>query len=384
MTSVSRVLVAAAALAVGGTSALAVARHTAPAARSEMLPAGFSIGAAGLQSAGALTFGPGGVLFVGDSRGGAVFALAVDDSTRDPHRGEVEVLEHRPADCEAARRDAGSLVIRDMAVNPATEHLFFSVSRGRGADAPPAIVRSTLTGELTVLPLDNARFSKLVFERRAGRDRQDALGGELAQHGDYDLAFTGGELLIAGLSNDAFSSTLRRARFPFAGGSRATTLEIFHTSHGKYETAAPIETFLPYQVKGQPALLAGYGCAPLAVFTMSELTASKHVRGRTLAELGGGNRPQDMIAFERDGKRFVLIANSNRGMMRMAAAEIDRSEPIVTAATRDVPITGTPYVPLSLPGVMQLDLLNPELIVMLMRDIDDGTVHVRSFPTKYL
>ena len=70
--------------------------------------------------------------------------------------------------------------------------------------------------------------------------------------------------------------------------------------------------------------------------------------------------------------------------MRMSAADIDRSEPIVTPATRDVPITGTSYVPLALPGVMQLDLLNPELIVMLMRDIDDGTVHVRSFPTKSL
>ena len=33
---------------------------------------------------------------------------------------------------------------------------------------------------------------------------------------------------------------------------------------------------------------------------------------------------------------------------------------------------------------MQLDLLDPERIVMLMRDMDDGTVHVRSFPTEYL
>ena len=61
MTSVSRVLVAAAAIALGATSVLAVARHTAPAALPEMLPPGFSIGAPGLQSAGALTFGPGGV-----------------------------------------------------------------------------------------------------------------------------------------------------------------------------------------------------------------------------------------------------------------------------------------------------------------------------------
>jgi hypothetical protein len=384
MTSVSRVLIAAATIAVGGTSALAVARHTGPAAAPEMLPPGFSMGTPGLQSAGALTFGPGGVLFVGDSRAGAVFALAVDDATPDTHRGEVELanIDRRIASLLGMAPD--QLVIRDMAVNPITEHLFFSVSRGRGADAPPAIVRSTLTGELTVVPLDHARFSKLALSDAPAETAKTPWGASSRSMAITDLAFTGGELLIAGLSNDAFSSTLRRARFPFSGGSRATTLEIFHTSHGKYETAAPIETFLPYQVKGQPALLAGYGCAPLALFTMSELNASKHVRGRTLAELGGGNRPQDMIAFERDGTRFVLIANSNRGVMRMSAADIDRSEPIVTPATRDVPITGTSYVPLALPGVMQLDLLNPELIVMLMRDIDDGTVHVRSFPTKYL
>jgi hypothetical protein len=199
-----------------------------------------------------------------------------------------------------------------------------------------------------------------------------------------DLAFTDGGLLIAGLSNDAFSSTLRRAKFPFTEGIQATTLEIFHTSHGKYETAAPIETFLPYRVNGQPSLLAGYGCAPLALFTMAELGASKHVQGKTLAELGGGNRPQDMIAFERDGKRFVLIANSNRGVMRMSASDIDRSQPLLTATTRDNPIAGTPYVPLAIQGVMQLDLLNPDTIVMVVRNIEDGSVNLESAPTKYL
>jgi hypothetical protein len=384
MTSLTRVLIVSVTVAAGGASALAVARHAAPAARATTLPAGFSIGAPGLLSAGALTFGPGGVLFVGDSRGGAVFALALDDPTPDAHRGEVEVsnIDRRIATLLGV--DVDQLVIRDMAVNPATGHLFFSLSRGKGADAPPAIVRSTLTGDLTVVPLDSIRFSKLALGDAPAETAKTPWGASSRSMAITDLAFAEGELLIAGLSNDAFSSTLRRARFPFGGSARATTLEIFHTSHGKYETAAPIETFLPYRVKGEAALLAGYGCAPLAVFTMSELSSSKHVRGRTLAELGGGNRPQDMVPFERDGKRFVLIANSSRGVMRMSAADIDRSDPLVTPATRDVPITGTPYVPLALPGVMQLDVLNSELIVMLMRDMDDGTVNVRSFPTKYL
>jgi hypothetical protein len=199
-----------------------------------------------------------------------------------------------------------------------------------------------------------------------------------------DLAFVNGELFVAGLSNEAFASTLRRAKFPFTSAARATTLEIFHTSHGKYETAAPIETFLPYRVNGKPALLAGYGCAPLAAFDFADLDAGKHVRGRTLAELGGGNRPSDMVSVEYNGKRSVVIANSHRTLMRMSASDIDRSEPVVTAASMEKPILGTPYTPLAVIGVMQLDVLNAEHIVMLLRDIDDGSIKVRTYPVKYL
>jgi hypothetical protein len=91
-----------------------------------------------------------------------------------------------------------------------------------------------------------------------------------------------------------------------------------------------------------------------------------------------------MVAFERGGQRFVLIANSNRGVMLMRASDIDRSEPLAAAATRETPITGTPYVPLPLSGVMQLELLDPERIIMVVRDLEDGSVNLQSFPTKYL
>jgi hypothetical protein len=347
-------------------------------------PAGFIDGAPDLKSAGALAFGPDNVLFVGDSRGGAVYALSIDDPAPDPHRGQVEIdnMEKRVATLLSIAPD--QVVIRDMAVNPGTQHMFFSVSRGRGVDAPPAIVRSTLAGELSVIPLDRARFAKLALSDAPTDTAKTPWGASSRSMAITDLAFTNGELLIAGLSNEAFASTLRRAAFPFAAGARATTLEIFHTSHGKYETAAPIETFLPYTVKGQRALLAGYGCAPIAVFDMADIDRAKHVRGRTVAEIGGGNRPSDMVAVEYNGKRSVIIANSDRTLMRMAAADIDKSEPITTQASMDKPIIGTPYIPLPVVGVMQLDALNPEYIVMLLRDIDDGSIKVRTYPVKYL
>ena len=346
--------------------------------------AGFSEGAPGLQSAGALAFGPEGILFIGDSRGGALYALAVDDKARDPHTGDVEIdnMDKRLARLLGITPD--QVVIRDMAVNPASEHLYFSVSKGRAVNAEPVLVRSTLTGELSIVPTDRARYSKFALTDSPSESAKTPCGASSRSMAITDLAFSNGEVLVAGLSNEQFSSALRRVKFPFQAGVRATSLEIFHTSHGRYETAAPVETFLPYTVKGRAALLAGYGCAPLAVFDMADLEGGKHVRGRTLAELGGGNRPSDMVAVEYNGKRKVIIANTNRTLMRMSADDIDRSEPITTEATPEHPILGTPYTPLAVVGVMQLDVLNPEAIVLLLRDIDDGSIKVTTYPVKYL
>ena len=378
------VVVIAATATAAGIAARGVSARAALPAPTAALPAGFVEGTPDLKSAGALTFGPENVLFVGDSRGGAVFALSIDDRTPDAHRGDVAIdnMDKRLGKLFSIAAD--QVVIRDMAVNPATQHMFFSVSVGRGADAKPALVRSTLTGELSVVPLENARYSKLALADAPGEAAKTPWGASSRSMAITDLAFVNGEVLVAGLSNEAFASTLRRAKFPFTSGARATTLEIFHTSHGKYETAAPIETFLPYKVNGKPALLAGYGCAPLAAFEFTDLDREKHVRGRTLAELGGGNRPSDMVAVEYNGKRSVIIANSDRTLMRMSSSDIDRSEPLTTAASVEKPIIGTPYTPLAVIGVMQLDLLNPEYIVMVQRDIDDGSVKVRTYPVKYL
>src|SRR4029453_15395013 len=141
------------------------------------------------------------------------------------------------------------------------------------------------------------------------------------------------------------------------------------TRHGKYETAAPIESMLPYTVKGRPALLAGYGCAPLAAFGMAWLGASKHVRGRTLAELGGGNRPNDMVAVEKNGQRYVVIANSNRTVMRITASDLDQAEALEKQSTEAYESFGTPYRAISIIGVTQLDVLNPEFVAMVSGDI---------------
>ena len=195
-----------------------------------------------------------------------------------------------------------------------------------------------------------------------------------------DLAPADSELYVAGLSNEGFRSTLRRIPLPFNGTSRTTTVEIYHTSHDKYETASPIEAMTALTLRGQPVVLASYTCSPVAIFERQALLKETHVRGRTVAELGGGNRPLDMITYTspRDGKPYVLIANSHRTLMRFDVEELATAPTMTTSVQRAYQPGGVPYLPVSSYGVLQLDRYNHRNVVMLQRDPVDGSLDVSS------
>src|SRR5262249_13030161 len=163
-----------------------------------------------------------------------------------------------------------------------------------------------------------------------------------------------------------------------------TSIEIFHTSHNRFETHAPITAFLPVKLNGVPTLLAAYGCAPLATFPIASLTDKAHVRGQTLAELGGGNRPLDMISFTRQGKQVIVIANSDRTLMRMNLEDLEHGQPLTTGVEDTFMSKGVPYQALSYVGVLHLDDLNADHAIALKRDIEHGTLDVKSLPKKWL
>ena len=141
-----------------------------------------------------------------------------------------------------------------------------------------------------------------------------------------DMAYGDGFLLVAGLSNEEFSSKLRRIPFPFGDEGNDNSLEIFHVSHGKWETAAPIRTFVPYE--GSRSILAGYTCTPLVHFPLDGLEPGSKTVGRTVAELGAANQPLDMITFVDHGEEHLLVANSAHGLVKIARRDIDAQEPL--------------------------------------------------------
>ena len=123
-------------------------------------------GKAELKSAGSLAFGPDGVLFVGDSLGGAIFAIDTQDRTVSQTASvEVKALSEKIAAMLGTTAD--QIQINDVAVNPISKKTYVSVSRGLGPAASPVILRIDSTGKLEALSLDNVKHSSVSLPNPA-------------------------------------------------------------------------------------------------------------------------------------------------------------------------------------------------------------------------
>jgi hypothetical protein len=193
-----------------------------------------------------------------------------------------------------------------------------------------------------------------------------------------DIAFAGDTVWVTGLSNEEFASTAWRIPWPFADPVTATTLEVFHGAHGEYETHAPIRTFVPFSIKNDGQLLAAYLCTPLVTFPTDDLKDGQHVKGRTVAELGSGNYPLDMILYEKEGEDWLLIANSNLPFMVINPDDVATYEGSITEEVEGY-LAGVSYEPRSGVGIVQMDLLNPEFVLALQR-LPGGTMDLVSLP----
>ena len=313
-------------------------------------------GKADIKSAGVMTFGPEAILFVGDSTGGAIYAFDTQDRTASAAATvAVTGINEKIASMLGTMPD--QIMINDLAVNPISKKMYLSVSRGRGPDATPVIVRVDAKGAVSQLSLDNIAFAKVMLA-----DAPAATDGRNRAQAITDLGYVDGKVLIAGLSNEEFASTLRAAPFPFTT-SKGAGIEIWHGSHGRFETAAPVRTFVPYKIKNEENILAAYTCTPLVKIPVSSLTAGAKVKGTTIAELGSGNQPLDMIAYNKAGHAYILLNNSNRGVMKLDAAGLENYKPITAPSD----IAGVPYETIkTLTGVQQLDKVDDTMAAILV------------------
>jgi hypothetical protein len=252
-------------------------------------------------------------------------------------------------------------MINDVKVNPVSKNAWLSASRGRGADAAPLLVRVDSTGAVTVLSLDNARHASVSLTDAPKANpgaRQDPRMMTIT-----DMSYVNGNLLVAGLSNEEWSSALRSIPYPFHSASEGATLQIWHSSHGRYETESPVRTFVPYTIAGEQYILAAYTCTPLVKIPVSDLKPGAKVKGVTIADLGSGNQPLGMVPYKKDGHEYILVANTSLGLLKLKADNLETYKPIDSPSV--VNVAGVPYDTLSNKNVQQLAKLDDANAVIL-------------------
>jgi len=358
---------------------------------------GLKSGTPALRSVGPITFGPDGILFVADSDAATIFAIETGDAPAAEAKAlDIENLDTRLAAYLGCPRE--DVHIRDMAVHPSTQDVYLSVMRGEGNNARPALLTIDTSGGVGEVALEDVAFAQTSIADAPAEDdsRMEVRVGVMndPRDGDVmeprpgfklriardplrkvtitDMAYADGVLLVAGASNEEFVSTLRRIPFPFGGESASSSLEIFHVSHGKYETASPIRTLVPFV--GNSEVLASYTCTPVVHFSLADMASSKQLKGRTVAELGAGNTPLDMVSYKRDGEEYLLVSNSRHPLMKIAARDIPGQD----ALTEPREPVGVPRENLAQAGVSRMANLNGSYVLMMQCD-ESGNIGLRSY-----
>ncbi|MEL6918990.1 MAG: hypothetical protein AAFO99_14830, partial [Bacteroidota bacterium] len=344
------------------------------------LKEGFTTGDPEIASMDKLTFGPEGILFVGDSKNAAIYALDTKDMEEKTDGEEIRIEEFDKKIAASLGTTVENVQIKDMAVNPISKNVYFAVTV---TDGTPVLLK--LNGEaLEHIPLTDVGYSKIALEDPVGADAKDKRDRPLRVWAISDIKYHDGKLLASGLSNKEFGSTFRSIPFPFTDSQNYASLEIWHAAHGAYETHAPIKAFDVINLEGKDYLMASYTCTPLVLFPMDALKNGEHTKGRTVAELGAGNSPLDMISYEKEGKQYFLMSNSNRPVMRIKYESIAGFKDTMTAPVTEFGATeGVAYDNLPFPYVLQMDNLDADTVVYVQRT-SDGKLILRSRTTKWM
>ncbi len=360
-------------------AALSIVLLVAYTNRSTSVLSGFETGTPEVKSINALAFGPEGVLFIGDSKSASVFAIDTKDAQAVETAKPVEIKNIDQKIAALLGTEAKNITIQDMVVNPLSKKVYCAVQSGSGA---PVLLK--IDGEnIQPVSLKDIQFSMVALNNAPSEDAKDQRGRPLRVWAISDLNYADGKVMVSGLSNQEFGSTFRSIGFPFTNKQDQSSLEIYHAAHGQYETNSPIKTFTTAELNGKKFLVASYTCTPLVLFPIEDLKTGTHVKGRTVGEFGAGNSPLDIITMKKGNESFLIMANSDRPVMKIKYKDIETYQGSLTEPIKEnFSTAGVPYVSFPMVNVLQLDKLDETQFVFLQRrangDLDIRTSNNRS------
>ena len=332
-----------------------------------------------------MKFSPTGVLFVGDSRSATLFAFSLEASNTAQESNPFNIynVDQLIANCLEAPLD--HITVKDLAIHPLTKEAYIAVHYGHGQAMAAAIVKVNSAGKVQLLDLEKTPHTKITLKNPMDPDLKFWNGVELRTLTITDITYWQEEVFVSGLSNADFSSTLYRIPYPFKEVVETSSIEIYHAVHDQNETRAPIQTMTILPLNGKPHVLAAYTCTPMVTIPVDKLKDGAHVHGKTIAELGYGNSPIDIIHFQSQDMHGqthdqVLVTNKNRKPMLFSVESLSKAnqeEGLSSSAGFNVVAPDHMEIPLA--GLIQVDNQDSQFLIALRRDMETGKLNLISF-----
>lgn len=335
-----------------------------------------------VQSVGQMTFVGENTLVIADWRASAIHALQLPPAASIPSK-PFNLMDVSTPIARALHTDSNKLRFEDMAFRPGAELAYITISVDRGDRIPrPALVSLNAEGKVAVVDLAKTPHVSAEIRSRPTADQRLWRDTPEASYTVTDMIFHEGKLYVAGLSGETFASTLRVYDFPFTGTATATSIEMYHAVHNQMETRAPIRKMTIVSLNGEPAMVAAYTCTPLVVIPLKDLKDGAHITGKTIAELGWGSAPVDMVTFDAGQGPMVLLINSHKSADLMTVSSIAEAsvQPGLSTPIKwpSEPFLGLKSTPVPISGIAQFDNQNNGFFGALRRDESSGAMELVS------
>ena len=359
-----------------------------------------------IKSLGVLTFSDEGVLFVGDNVSGNIFAFDLTTERKTTKAFEINVYNIDTQIAAILGTTQNNVQLNDLAVHPKSGEVYLSVTRGHGADALPALIKVDAKGQIHNVDLAQLKIAVQALNNAVDDTQTVALRGtagspptkkeiekskrSLQTLSIVSMEYHKGELFVSGISNEAFSSVLRRMPYPFTGKESISNIEMYHIVHDKYESRAPIRSMLVKEIDGIDQMIAAYTCSPLVLIPLAELTDKAKVKARTIGDMGNG-QPIDMVPFQLNGEEMLFVTNNSRSPLVIPVNGLHNAK-VVTDKDfeRGGKLDLHPIMPFGPMGKaimftgasLRIDLLNEKQFVSLNRDLETGSLDLETVNTQ--
>jgi hypothetical protein len=242
----------------------------------------------------AIAFGPDGLLLIG---GGAQVVTVQTADTKPAPWSKTEISNIDQVLAGKLGLEAKDIEIRKLAVNPASGKAYVALQSLK--TKANVILTIDGAGNVAEFALDNVPYNSYALA---------ASKSEITKV--TDIAWASGKIVAATQAADKFAASRVFTIDPSAkdGAPTQISTKTFHVGHNRWETQAPLRVLMPIIESGKTSVVGSFTCTPIVRYDLEDAKNDDQITGRSVLELGTGNTPRSMFAYERDGKRFILVS----------------------------------------------------------------------------